>query len=187
MLTLRCCCRCLALFASSALIHHALQGSERSTSTRENFHLEGFRSDEGGATYRNTPNEPGRYYAARGEEARAREHDRRCSRRQAGDAKVDGSGRDRSRSVEDAYDVDVEDVDVGVGGWEGGDLGPASSPLRRRAGGIRRSTPNNGSGRERPMPSYALPTKHFKTTSERWGKKGCTHQKETPVRSYFYL
>lgn len=164
-----CCCRCLDLFACIGdVLRHALQGSERSSSTRENFHHEGFRSDEGGTAHRDTRNKPGGSHTARGEEpARTREHGRRRSRRQTGDAKVDG-GKDRSRSAEDIYDV--EEVDVG---WEGSGSGPASSPSRGRTGRVRRSVPSNANGHDRPTPSYALPTKHFKTI-DRWGERSAS-------------
>eukprot|EP00903_Cladosiphon_okamuranus_P015272 g14113.t1 len=139
------------------------EGSERSTSTRENFHHERFRGDDHGGgiptTHCDTGNEPGRFHAVHEGEARAREHGRRRSRWKAGDAKVSG-GRDRSRSVEDVHDVGVDEVDVG--GLEGGDSGPVSSPSRRRVGGIRKGAPGNSNGDDGPTPSYALPTKHFK-------------------------
>ncbi len=95
-------------------------------------------------------NEPGSPRSARGD---AHDGNRRRSRRED-HAEVDGE-RDRSRSVE--Y---VDGLAETEGGWGEGDQGPASSPWW---GGGRRRAASNNNGHNRPTPSYALPTKHFKT------------------------
>lgn len=87
----------------------------------------------------------------------------RRSRRQRDEGEGEVSGdRDQHRSRT------PEVVDDVVEGWEESEEEPAYSPSRRHGGRVRGSTSTYGHAR--PTPSYALPTKHFKTP-DRWASK----------------
>lgn len=128
-----------------------LQGTEQSTPAREDADLEGFRRDKGGGTHHDTPKDSGRSRSRRGEPQRDDET-RSCHQ---GGAESNG-GIYRSLSLEDTDGMEEAEED-----WEESERGPTSSPWRRQGVGARGSVTTVG--HDRPTPSYALPTKHFKT------------------------
>ncbi|CAM9136348.1 unnamed protein product [Ectocarpus sp. 13 AM-2016] len=123
------------------------EAPEQSTPSRQVDADESFDSDREDATHHDRP------ALTRVEERR---NDRRVSglQRDEGEGEVSGD-RDchRSRSPEVVDDV--------VEGWEESEGEPAYSSSRRPGGWVRGSISTYGHAR--PTPSYALPTKHFKT------------------------
>lgn len=131
------------LSARELLLRVALR--EQSPLAREDADEGASGNEEGGAEPRDAENSSGRPHV-RCQELRGT--DRTRSRGQ--DAANVRCHHDRSSSLENTADWD----------WEGGDHVRASSPARHRRemkGGAM------GNGHARPTPSYALPTKHFKT------------------------
>ncbi|CAM9126962.1 unnamed protein product [Ectocarpus fasciculatus] len=127
---------------------------EQNTPARHADDDDGFDSDQdqdqGDATLHDRP------ASMRVEERQDDRSDARRSRRQRDEGEGEVSGprdRHRSRSPEVGDDV--------VEGWEESEGEPAYSPSRRHGGRVRGSISTYGHAR--PTPSYALPTKHFKT------------------------
>ncbi|CBJ30654.1 expressed unknown protein [Ectocarpus siliculosus] len=126
------------------------EGSEQSTPSRQVDDDESFDSDQEDATHHDRP------ASTRVEERRNDRSDTRRSRRQRDEGEGEVSGdRDRHRSHSPEVVDDVVEV------WEESEGEPACSSSRRPGGRVRGSISTYGHAR--PTPSYALPTKHFKT------------------------
>ncbi|CAM9128296.1 unnamed protein product, partial [Hapterophycus canaliculatus] len=122
------------------------EDSKQSTFSREKD--ADFRREEQSVIHRNAQNDAGRLHSVRVE---VRGGDRRRARKRD-DNEVNGD-RDRTSSPEGIDDIDDA--------WEEVGRGPASSPWRRHGLGAREGVASyRNAGR---TPSYALPTKHFKT------------------------